>query len=423
MKDKIIIIGAGAAGLMAANELADNYDITILEAQDRLGGRIHTIRENIAGVPAEGGAEFVHGDLPITFDLAEKAGATIEEVDGNVYSVNNCEWKVQEDMIEGWDELLQRMNSIPDDLTLDAFLETYYTAPQYEALRRRTRAYAAGFDLADPVKVSVKALYKEWSAEDRNYRIKEGYLSIIQYLQQQLESKGTTILLHKKVKQIDWQKNETTVYTIDGETYQASKVICTIPAGVLQTAFSSHSINITPPLDTYDEAWQKIGYGSVLKILVRFQNAFWKDQQDDIGFILSEEAIPTWWTQSPATTPLLTGWLGGPAATQWCDMEDEQIMEQAIASLAHIFRMPAEDIRSSIIEQHIFKWSNIETANGAYSYETPLTAEARQVLNKPVEDTLYFAGEALYTRASQGTVEAALDSGKQVAQKILSNNH
>ncbi|MDB5209408.1 MAG: amine oxidase [Sediminibacterium sp.] len=419
-KRSVIIIGAGAAGLMAANELAGAYHVTILEALDHVGGRIQTLYDQKTGCFIEAGAEFIHGKLPLTLSVATQSGATIQEVKGDMYQVSDCNWKKLDEIIEGWDELLFKMGSLPDDMTLDAFLEMYFPGPGYEALRHHTRAYAAGFDLADPVRASVRSLYQEWSKEfDKQYRIKEGYEFIIQYLKRQCIKKGCRILTGKRVKQIDWQKEEVTVYTSENEKFFSEKIIITLPTGILQTPVSYASINITPLLDNYDHAWQQIGYGSVLKVVLIFEKAFWKEQHDKIGFVFSDEAIPTWWTQLPFEAPVLTGWLGGPSAVQWDEMSDERIIELAIGSLSKIFRMNFEEIISLLSQHYIFRWHSSKTAGGAYSYETPLSEQAKQLLVTPVENTLYFAGEALYTGPYAGTVEAALSSAMEVVKKIV----
>jgi monoamine oxidase len=226
----------------------------------------------------------------------------------------------------------------------------------------------------------------------------------------------------KTVKQVDWQRNEVTVYTTDNERYQANKLLITLPAGLLQKKMDARSINITPALDRYDAAWQKIGYGSALKIILCFKEAFWKTEKENIGFIFSEEAIPTWWTQLPSEAPMLTGWLGGPAAVQWDLMDDETVLEHALVSLTHIFRKEAGEIAGLLVEHHIFRWHAFEAAVGAYSFETPLSADAKKILTTPIEDTIYFAGEALYTGAYQGTVEASLNSAVEVAKKMIAAN-
>lgn len=415
MKPSILIIGAGATGLMAARALSEHFDVTVLEALNRTGGRIHSIRLKDTRIDA--GAEFVHGDLPITKTLLEEAGLHLEKIEGRMFSVTHCEWIEQDEGIEGWDEIMDRMKNLSSDLTLDAFLEMYFSDPKYEDLRRHTREYAAGFDLADPTRVSSMALYREWSDQpDTQFRIREGYGPLIDHLAKACEENGCRILLNKKIKQVGWQKNKVTATTAEGEIFTGDKVIITIPAGVLQQSDSSASIRFNPAITNYNRAWQNIGYGTVLKIVLVFETSFWEQQHKNTGFIFSEEVIPTWWTQPGH---ILTGWLGGPAAVQWDDRDETYILEQAMHSLASIFRMEANELIAMLKAHHVARWHAAETACGAYSYETPISGLARELLKTPIENTLYFAGEALYEGAHPGTVEAAFASGKEVAGQII----
>lgn len=414
-KESVIIIGAGAAGLMAANELADDFHVLVLEAQHRIGGRIRTIGNRL-----EAGPEFIHGKLPLTFGLAKKAGATIEEIDGNRYRVKNCRWREQDEMIEGWDLVLERMAQLEEDLTLDAFLETHFADSKYETLRHDIRSYATGFDLADTVKASAKSLYREWAGESEDmYRIKEGYSSIIRYLEKECLEKNVTILTNKTIRQINWKENTVTLTTDAEKQFDADKLIVTVPAGVMQNRATNHSIQFIPALDEYDHAWQKIGYGTVLKILLQFKSAFWRAKEKDTGFIISDEAVPTWWTQLPSKEPILTGWIGGTSALQWDLVDDQKVIELAVTSLSNIFAIKPSAVVDQLEQHFIFRWHADPAALGAYSYETPYSTEARQLLNTPVMNTLFFAGEALYEGAHPGTVEAALQSGLNVANKMI----
>jgi len=106
-KESILIIGGGAAGLMAAKELSIKYHVTILEAQERLGGRIHTL-EAYHGAAIEAGAEFVHGPLPITLQLLDKANIEYKPISGRMYRIENGDWKEEEEMIEGWNDMIKK---------------------------------------------------------------------------------------------------------------------------------------------------------------------------------------------------------------------------------------------------------------------------------------------------------------------------
>lgn len=393
----IIIIGAGAAGLMAARELSPFFNVTILETQEVIGGRIHTIRPSI-----EAGAEFIHGRLPVTLGLLKEAGLSYTAVDGEMYTAEDGEWKQEERAIEGWDELLDKMGALTKDITLMEFLETYYAEHKYADLRDEMIRYVQGYDLADPSKVSMFSLYNEWSAEnDVNFRVDKGYCEMINFL-----AKGSTIITNSPVQKITWEQGNVKVSTPD-KTYTAQKVIITASLGILQ----HNIIQFSPAIDDYMNAASHIGYGSVIKILLEFENPFW---QQDTGFIFSKEKVPTWWTQFPNKTPLLTGWLGGPPAEHFKQVSKEEILKTALESLSNLTQkeLPA------LVSSHIYNWADNPQTLGAYSYDTPMSDNARKLLNTPVADTIYFAGEALYEGKHPGTVEAALISGRNVAQMI-----
>lgn len=411
----VIIIGAGAAGLMAANELANSHNVIIIESRTQTGGRIRSIRvEHTPGI-VEAGAEFVHGNPEITFELLKQAGIEPIPVAGRMYHKENGRWVERHDLVEGWDDLFKKMGQLKDDRTLSSFLHEYFSDDKYAGLRKQAIGYAEGFDVADADKVSVKALYEEWSAmEEDNYHIPGGYGRLIDYLEQQCIEKSCRIITDETVKQVDWTNDEVTVYT-GKEKYTANKLIVTIPLGVLQKSLQQHSINFTPPIDEQIRAANDIGFGPVVKVVIHFREVLWNK---DAAFLFSDEMVPVWWTQLPDTVPLLTGWVGGSKASLLKDMSEEEILEKAILSLASIFSTSAQDICDNITASYVFNWSQVPEALGAYSYPTPATIAARKLLQQPLLNTIFFAGEGLYEGEHPGTVEAALVSGKRIAGQL-----
>ena len=364
----------------------------------------------------EAGAEFVHGDTPVTSKLVKEAGLIMVKLDGKMLRKEGKEWIEEQDMIEGWDELVEKMKNQRKDATMDDFMQTHFTGDKYGELRRHIKAFVQGFDVADTAEVSVQALYKEWSNESDQLRISTGYRSLINYLENKCVKNGCVIETGKTVKQIEWQKNEVTVYSSDGEKFYGNKVIITVPVSVIKNLDGKASINLTPPLDNYIRAIRKIGYGTVIKVLFELEKQIWKNKT---GFIFSEQMIPTWWTQYPVNNNLITGWAGGPVAAQLSRHTDDELLEIAITSLSGIFDMATTELRNLIRYSYVFNWSNYDETLGAYSFPTPDSASARKLLNTPVDDTVYFAGEGLYDGAYSGTVEAAFDSGTKTATALL----
>ena len=421
MKQKdqtIIIVGAGAAGLMAAKRLSKRNRVVVLEASDRIGGRIHTVHVPGFTNPIEAGAEFIHGKLPLTLKLLKKAGINYNEVKGNFYRADESGFHGRYEIIEGWDKLLKQMKKEKRDMTLYDFMQKRYAGEKYNGFRQHIRNYAEGFDVADITQASIKALYKEWSDEDpKIYRSPGGYSQLVSHLQDECIKNDAEIITGSLVTQIDWEKNKVTIHTKEGKQYRGEKCIVTVPLDFLQK-INPASINFHPSLNDHINAAKEIGYGTVIKVVLEFSEPFWNSYAKETSFIISDGKIPTWWTEFPDPVPLLTGWKGGPGAEELSHKSDEEILQIALVSLSAIFQLPVLEIQQKVIASKVFNWLTEKYAKGAYSYNYPSSKGAKTILNRPVDDTIFFAGEALYTKEPSGTVEAALISGKEAAAKV-----
>jgi monoamine oxidase len=417
--EKVIVVGGGVAGLFAARELSkQGHAVIVLEATDRLGGRVHTIRNSLFTQPVEKGVEFIHGNLPLTMELLKESGIESKVVRGNMVRVVGGNWKTQDDFTLGWDELMRKMNSIRQDMTLDEFLEANFNDEKYNGLRKSVRGFANGFDLADTSRASVLSLREEWMGEeDQQYRIPGGFDQLINFLEKECLRVGCTMYASSAVTEIKWQGNDLKISTSNNKTHDATKVIVTISLGQLQ---SGRAIIFQPAIDNYFQATSKIGFGSVIKIMMEFKDPFWEKKKKNIGFLFTNEIIPTWWTQSPSPYPLLTGWAGGPQAWTLEDKDDEAILDLAFRSLSNIFRVTVDELKQKLTAATVANWKKDPYSSGAYSYDTVESMEAKKLLNTPIANTIFFAGEAFYEGPSPGTVEAALVSAKNVVDKILS---
>ncbi|UEG54582.1 FAD-dependent oxidoreductase [Mucilaginibacter daejeonensis] len=428
----VLIIGAGAAGLMAAYTLAKaGKKVTVLEARDRTGGRTNTIYRSHFFERAELGAEFIHGNVPITLGLVAEAGLSYHHAGGEMWRFDGGKFQKDTGMIEGWDELMQKLDEQQEEVTLNQFLDTHFVNESYKELKDQVRRYASGYDTSDPDRVSVLSLRKEWQAEDDDaqYRIDDGYCALIRYLTGAIKAAGGVIYLNAALQRLQWEKGSVTAHTADGSVYEAKQLLFAVPLGVWQAPEKAHGkFQIEPPITEQAAALDRMGFGSVIKVLLQFKEAFWVDQPTgdadqgsmrDMGFLFTEEVIPTWWTQAPATSELLTGWLGGPAADDWKDRTDEEILMQALTSLGNVFSHDAEGLKNDLIAWHVANWSAEPYTYGSYAYDTVDTVRSQQILNTPVQETLYFAGEFMYQGTAMGTVEAALTSGKLAAEKMI----
>jgi monoamine oxidase len=421
--NNVIVIGGGAAGLMVAFELSKHkYNVTVLEAKNRLGGRIFTVDEASFSQPVEAGAEFIHGDMPLTQSLLKQAGVSYYAVEGEMFHLKDGKFK-KEHNTPGWHQLMQQMKALKTDISLADFLTTYYNDEKHKALRKSVEGFAGGFDLADIQTVSTKSLYYEWSKESgRQYRINGGYIQLINYLFSQCTNNGCTIETDCCAKKISWQNNEVDILTMCSRLFKSDLVVITVPVGVLQAKTNDENyMEFTPSIHQHMRAAENIGFGGVIKVVLEFTQNFWKNKEKNTGFIFIDGAMPTWWTQLPIDNAILTGWIGGNKANLLKEYSDDEILQTALASLANAFAIPVDHLKTKLKASFVANWCKEPDINGGYSFNTLYSDEAKNMLQQPVNNTIYFAGEALYNGPYGGTVEAALESAKKTVHEILRN--
>lgn len=251
---------------------------------------------------------------------------------------------------------------------------------------------------------------------------------MMDYLAGECRANGGQILLNTIVKNIYLEPGKVSAITVDGTAFHAQRMILAVPLGVLKAGNGqTGAITFYPPLKAHAEAIQQMGFGAVIKILLEFNEPFWCSKQteerigrslDQMGYLLSEEEIPTWWTQFPEQSSVFTGWIGGPDAEVKKEMTDENILMQGLQSLANIFRLRVEELQRRLKAWKVVNWTAKPFTQGSYAYDTVNASACRRTLSTPVDDTLFFAGEYLYEGTAMGTVEAALTSGRDVARII-----
>src|SRR6266480_65418 len=146
-----VVVGAGAAGLMTARELARaGKKVTILEARDRCGGRIYPLPAQEFGYPAEGGAEFVHGPAPVTRALMGEAGLSLLPIEGTRWGAPNGSLSPNESRLAHAPLLHRALSELKTDLPVAEFLKTHFTDRKYAELRDAVKRMVEGYDAADP---------------------------------------------------------------------------------------------------------------------------------------------------------------------------------------------------------------------------------------------------------------------------------
>ncbi|MCW3126149.1 MAG: puo 1 [Bacteroidetes bacterium] len=423
----IIIVGAGITGLTVARQLSRaGKKVLILEGRDRLGGRMHTIHGQ--GHPIETGAEFIHGDLEATFSLLREYDIAYHKIGGEFWRVGNGKFKEEDDFVEHRELLHKHLDELRTDMTVDDFLNRHFPDELYTEFKDQIRKYVEGYDSADASRASAFAFRDEFGeGEEDQYRIDGGYSVLIDAIAKECFIRKVDIQTSAVVKEIKWSAGKVKVKTADKKTYTAGQVVITVPLGILADEESEAGIVFKPALQDQVDAVRNMGFGHVVKIALELRETFWQSdgvkkhlgrKPDKLGFLFTDAPIPTWWTQHPVKSNLLTGWLAGPPAAQLKHADDETLLQMAVSSLGYIFQMTHTEIKAEITGSHIFNWTNDPFTLGAYAYKTLHTTEAIKILEMPVEHTIFFAGEALYPGTEMGTVEAAIKNAMTVSSMI-----
>ena len=456
MSYEVVIIGAGAAGLAAAAELARRgKSAVVLEARDRIGGRVWSLDVPGLPVPVELGAEFIHGHPSATLSRMRQAG--IAAVDAPIVRRAVVGGKLEprgDGLYAEVQRALRRHAGAlrRKDVSVEAFLARGRHGLSAEA-RVFARMRVQGYDAADPARASARAIAEEWSAEAAaragHFRPQGGYGALLAVLAGSLRGSGVELRLQNVVRAVRWQRGRVEITGVsrvapllpeegsrrngggggrnraDSRTFRvtARRAIVTLPLGVLKLAPRARgAVRFTPSLKEKRAALDGLASGAVIKAALLFRTAFWEQldhaRYRGVSFFHSPLArFPTFWTALPEPVPLLIAWAGGPNADRLADAAAPAIVREAVASLASILSART-GVEEHLAAAWVHHWQQDPFARGAYSYVTVGGHGARRSLAEPLRDTLFFAGEAADDAGEHGTVAGALASGERAAREV-----
>lgn len=402
---KVVIIGAGAAGLYAAYILkSKGIDFQILEASANYGGRLGKLT-GFANFPIDTGAQWLHGKNSVLGDLITKSNTKI--------TLDNSEMKYwfngrlvnslpqNTDIFEG--------DNLPDISYKDYALQKGL-GNEYKYIVENI----AGDQGAAASRLSVFGNNKDeenWSSGDDDFKFQETFFDLIdKEIASQVKDK---ISLNTIVSKIDYSQSTIQITDRNNNTFNADKVIVTVPIPILKSA----DIQFIPALPTEKTtAFSKIGMDAGMKVFLKFSNKFF-DQNIIGGPICAAYADDS--IGKLQNDNILLAFIMGEQAEYLTSLGSDASITTAL--LQELDTMYNGQAKASFIASHVQNWTTNPFVKGAYSYSTIGMGDARKIATQTINKKLYFAGEAMNTNGHHQTVHGAAETGYREVINILND--
>ncbi len=415
----VLVVGAGIAGLGAAHMLRQHgASVTVLEAKPHIGGRLLT--DWSMGAPFEVGAGWIHGpssDNP-TKQLADAVGAkyvvtddenaTYFDLDGYEYDDDEVER-----IVDAWEAVLDH-------------IDNNYEANDPRSLVQAIKDYRPAY-LSDPAIMWAFSAYTEFSKggaieklsaplfnwdsafDGADVVVTTGYDEILKPLADRIDIK-----LSLNVTSINYEDDDQIVVQTDKGTFEADYCICTVPLGVLK----ANKIKFQPGLPSdYKASIKKLGFGSVTKLALKFEEPFWDIETQYFGMTTEPKGRWNYWLnyRTFSDENILLGLSVGDYALEADRMSDQEMVEDALDVLRNVW----EDDVEEPIEVLTTHWATDPFTLGAYSFPMPGSSMSDfDDLGDPIDDRLILAGEhTIFDYA--GTTHGAYMTGLRAAEFII----
>ena len=432
---RAVIIGAGFSGLAAAHELSRaGYDVTVVEARNRVGGRVISFSDLVPGKNVEGGGELIGSNHPAWLGYAKQFGLEfldVGEEDLEFPIVLNGKRLSGDESEALWEEMEKAFAPLlVDAARIDA--DRPWTAPDAAALDRRTLAHwISGLDVSATCKEAIRALMTadngvitEWQSylgnlamwkggglekywtDSEVYRCKGGNQQLATRLAGAI---GTSrILLRTPVRSVELTDGGARVLLASGKTLEADHVVLTAPP----STWNKIAINPALPTDLMPQM------GTNVKCLIGVRGAFWR-RTDLAPDLLSDGPVNMTWHATEGQRgagEALVAFSGGPSADQ-CREWGARRIENYLTELEKVYR----GIRASYTRGRFMDWPGDPWTKASYSFPAPGQVTAQGPTLTDGIGRLHFAGE-YSSYAFMGFMEGALHSGAAVAKRIATKD-
>ncbi len=416
---KVIIVGAGISGLYAALLLKKRkVDVTILEASNVIGGRIRSL-ENFSDFPVELGAEEIHGQRSVWYDMVRSTGSEFASSNGLDFIRLDNELRrlmdVESDSdIQAIDQLIEKLSEYNSgDITADQYIAAQGIPAR---VQHYFNALLANENGTSTDRISMQGIAEAdamWTSGDKNMMLRDrSFMSIIN---EKLADVIPLVTFSSQVRSIDYSGSTITLTDQNSNTYTADRVIITTPLTVLRDG----DITFTPALSAdRTAAFSRIGMGAGMKILLRFQNRFW---DYGTGSIYSDGVVPEYWStggggRSPSNT-VLTAFVHG-AKAEYLQSLGGGMINAILSDLDNMYGTGT--VGTAVLQAtSVMNWGTMPFIRGTYSYPKPGSSGARELIAAPLQNKIFFAGEATHTRGHFATVHGAMETGIRAVDELF----
>jgi len=431
-----VIVGAGVAGLACAQSLVEaGLNVQVLEASDRVGGRLWTDYGIARGAPVETGALMVHGRRVVTQDWARQLGLGVRKlpvlqrtVFFQDHHASRFPWLalpfhprfgLRSAIQAGWSIPRRMRRWEGPDVSMDEFFSRTRATPGARSIATFLHAH---INLGDPDQVGVRGTGEEEALSTEgwlnHFQLKEGYSELVRRRAAPLASR---IRLQAVVKSIRRRDTGVTVQWGNGSTestMDARVAVITLPLGVLK----ADAVEFDPPLpEAKRRAIQHLGFGAVMETILRLKGGNLVEKLGDSTMLwgCTSTSFDRPFAGIPGRPEILSAFTAAREAERRSSMGDMEVLDATRVELDSF--LPSSVRIGEVEESLIRRWPRDPWIRGGYSFLPPdVTVAERRTLAEPVEGRLFFAGEATHYAGEAATVHGAIETGYRAAGDVLS---
>lgn len=412
---KIGVIGAGISGLYAATMLKNQgFEVFVLEASSRAGGRIHTISDGNQHV-AELGAELLYHPQGPLMKLLAKLRIPIQRRRGRDCYVYQGELLCadEEDMPPQLLACLHALDEVEQYCGDEMNLQQYFKRQVFysDALKHVVNGFAGEYGAsADQLGVRSLAIEEsQWAGGDDEFYMQHPMELVVEFFLDQLDE--DELYLSHPVKSVRLNADKIVVNIADESEFHCDLVLVSVSLGVLK----SGDLQFVPDLPISKKmAIGSLGMSMGIKIVLKFSRQWWPD---DIGVIEGGALSAEYLCSRNYADPTLTAFIMGACANKVMDIPQDQLAAQLCEELDALFGH--QFASQSFVESFSKNWGQDIFCKGAYSYAAPFSAGMREALAEPVGGRMFFIGEACNTQGHAATIHGAMETAEQAVSRLL----